>query len=1134
MRILKKLTLGLFTALIVQSVAVTGTVITTSAYQTNKTQSQAKTQQINSSDAVYGDFEYTVSDNKVTITKYTGSDTSVVIPSEIDGMPVTCIGSDMSNYPYEEYYWELESLTIPDSITEFGYIYGTIREIHYLGSKTQWQQISNYEYISAMSINFIYGDFEYVDNYNYYGGMGSGLTITKYNGNETSVVIPSEIDGEAVTAIDITSNMGDDIFTPNMLESLTIPTSITKIGSLTPSTTIREIHYLGSMTQWQHIDGSDYIYVEKIYYIHGDFEYTYKDYSEHFYSSYGYGYVESGIRITKYNGNATHLVIPSEIDGMAVRGICSYTFNECTTVESITIPETVQMIENDALYEPYTEPYTYTLSDVYYIGTYNQWLQICENYSSLYMSIPNIHFQYEDFEYSCNPTGTYSYSPEIRITRYNGNETSVVIPSEIEGIPVTCIGSDMPQYPYEEYYWELESLTIPTSITKIGGFSPNTTIREIHYLGSMTQWQQIDGNSSIYSNIIYYTYGDFEYTVEQQTYYEQPKAKITKYTGTDSNVIIPSYIGDTPDIPSYYSLPVKTIGAYAFEGRYLDSITIPMVTTIEPYAFNYCNLNDVYYVGSQSQWNELTADTSISAMFENATIHFKILTYGDFEYIIINNSEIAIIQYTGNDEQVVIPQKIDGIPVRHIGSTAIEPVDSDGIMWTAFSWCESLKSVVIPDGVINIGTGAFAWCTNLTNITIPDSVTYIGELAFNGCSKLTGHITISDSMTNIGTYTFAGCSSLTSITIPNSVTAIYPYAFNGCNNLKVYYTGTEEQWRNINDFGVPQTLNNLTVYYNCPRILLDKEELNLETGEMYTLSTAIIPETDTEVTYTFKSNNTAVATVNKAGRIVARGEGSATITVTASNGMKATCTVNVSQKETLTLDKTELNLSISEMYTLTSTLYSGDTTVTYTFKSNNTAVATVNSSGRIVARGEGVATITVIASNGLKATCTVTVTPQKTLTLDKTDLSIGVSEMYTLAPILTPADDTVTYTFKSNNTAVATVNSSGRVVARGEGIATITVIASNGLKATCTVTVTPQKTLTLDKTELSLNVSEMYTLAPILTPADDTVTYTFKSNNTSVATVNKAGRIVARGTGTATITVKSSNGLTAVCEVIVQ
>ena len=101
----------------------------------------------------------------------------------------------------------------------------------------------------------------------------------------------------------------------------------------------------------------------------------------------------------------------------------------------------------------------------------------------------------------------------------------------------------------------------------------------------------------------------------------------------------------------------------------------------------------------------------------------------------------------------------------------------------AFSGCESLQSIIIPDGVTSIGIDAFSGCKNLKSINISDSVTSIGETAFCHCESLQS-ITIPDSVTSIGDYAFCHCESLQSITIPDSVTSIGDYAFYYCGSIQ--------------------------------------------------------------------------------------------------------------------------------------------------------------------------------------------------------------------------------------------------------------------------------------------------------------------------------------------------------------
>ncbi|MBQ9832803.1 MAG: leucine-rich repeat domain-containing protein [Clostridia bacterium] len=91
----------------------------------------------------------------------------------------------------------------------------------------------------------------------------------------------------------------------------------------------------------------------------------------------------------------------------------------------------------------------------------------------------------------------------------------------------------------------------------------------------------------------------------------------------------------------------------------------------------------------------------------------------DFEYIIIDNSYVAITGYKGRGGNIAIPSEIEGCPV-----TIIEE--------SAFEYCDVIKNVTIPDSVTTIGYYAFNCCGALISVTIPESVTTIGKAAFGG------------------------------------------------------------------------------------------------------------------------------------------------------------------------------------------------------------------------------------------------------------------------------------------------------------------------------------------------------------------------------------------------------------------
>ena len=101
------------------------------------------------------------------------------------------------------------------------------------------------------------------------------------------------------------------------------------------------------------------------------------------------------------------------------------------------------------------------------------------------------------------------------------------------------------------------------------------------------------------------------------------------------------------------------------------------------------------------------------------------------------------------------------------------------IGYSAFSGCAGLERVTIPDSVKSIGDESFRSCTGLTNLSIPHSVTTIGSGAFRNCIGLT-NVVIPDSLTSIGYGAFRDCTGLKAIWIPGTMTQIGNGAFEGC------------------------------------------------------------------------------------------------------------------------------------------------------------------------------------------------------------------------------------------------------------------------------------------------------------------------------------------------------------------
>ena len=154
-------------------------------------------------------------------------------------------------------------------------------------------------------------------------------------------------------------------------------------------------------------------------------------------------------------------------------------------------------------------------------------------------------------------------------------------------------------------------------------------------------------------------------------------------------------------------------------------------------------------------------------------------------------------------------------------------------------------------------------------------------------------------------------------------------------------------------------------------------------------------------------------------------------------------------------------LSIGSTYTFKPTLTPKNAGKALIYTSSNAKVVKVNKDGKITAMSKGSATITVTTiDGGLKSTCKVTVqdTSVSKITLSKTSLSLKVGDSTTLKTTISPkaaAKETVTW--KTSNTKVATVSSTGLVKAKGTGTCKITATAK-GKSVTATVKVTAKPT----------------------------------------------------------------------------
>ena len=236
--------------------------------------------------------------------------------------------------------------------------------------------------------------------------------------------------------------------------------------------------------------------------------------------------------------------------------------------------------------------------------------------------------------------------------------------------------------------------------------------------------------------------------------------------------------------------------------------------------------------------------------------------------------------------------------------------------------------------------------------------------------------------------------------------------------------------------------------------------LDLSGTKTTTLKATIEPSNATNKEITWTSSNTKVATVDKNGKVTAKGNGTTQIIAETKNKKKATCKVTITTSPTsIKLNKSSISLDLSgtKTETLKATIEPTNTTnKNVTWTSSNNKIATIDKNGKLTAKNTGTVTITAkTKANGKKATCKVTIIRSiKSIKLSKSSLTISKGNTTTLKATINPTNATnKTLTWTSSNTKVATVNKNGKITAKSAGSSTITVKSSNGKKATCKVTV---------------------------------------------------------------------------------
>jgi len=272
-------------------------------------------------------------------------------------------------------------------------------------------------------------------------------------------------------------------------------------------------------------------------------------------------------------------------------------------------------------------------------------------------------------------------------------------------------------------------------------------------------------------------------------------AKLTSITIPSAVTLIDYYAFRNCSGLTSITIPsgVTSIRHHSFYGcSGLTSATIPStVTSIEDYAFNGCSslaTINCSAVSPPTIYSTTFSNTSSTVVVPCSSIStYKTASYwGSFSNYSAATFIKDGIRYQPNtscNEASVVSNSYSGsvtIPssVTYNGNTyTVTSIGDD-----AFSYCISLTSVSIPEGITSIGVRAFNACSNCTSINLPYTLTSIGTYAFAACGM--SSVTIPKGVTSMGRGVFQNCTLLTSLTISEGLPFISLYAFSGCTGLK--------------------------------------------------------------------------------------------------------------------------------------------------------------------------------------------------------------------------------------------------------------------------------------------------------------------------------------------------------------
>ena len=317
-------------------------------------------------------------------------------------------------------------------------------------------------------------------------------------------------------------------------------------------------------------------------------------------------------------------------------------------------------------------------------------------------------------------------------------------------------------------------------------------------------------------------------------------------------------------------------------------------------------------------------------------------------------------------------------------------------------------------------------------------------------------------------------------------------------------------------------------------------------NETVQINAKVYPETADNKTLTWSSSNESVATVDSDGLVTIHQNGSAVITAKAVNGKKAEMKIQPAttiDSYTLHNDTIELTMNVDAEAYLTYKVYPeilNGTDLNAEYVSDSEDIVTVDNTGKITAVGVG-ETFVRVTVNNISKECYIIVHPEPENVTPVEEIvlpngSEGIYELsvgsFILEPQVLPEDAfNKRLKYQSSNPKVADVNAAGVVTLKSVGETNITITSSSdaAVKTIYKVIVETLPTkIVYERFDYGIEINKTESIIPIFEGNPSNTNAVYSIDNQSVASVDaQTGAVTGLSSGSATLTAKSDNGLTA-------